>query len=164
VPAYASTVLHFDPLRLPLARAVSAARALASRRARPRDSGRIVEIPVRYDGPDLAEVASRSSLEVRELVALHAGTLYRAYFLGFMPGFAYLGELDARIDAPRLREPRVRVPAGSVALAGRQTAVYPFASPGGWRLIGSTDAVLFDPRRDPSPLIRAGDRVRFVER
>jgi KipI family sensor histidine kinase inhibitor len=164
IPAYASTLLHYDPLRLTRARAVALARRLARGARSAARSGRIVEIPVRYDGADLEEVARLSALAVEEIVALHSGVEYRAYFLGFMPGFAYLGELDARITAPRLPEPRVRVPAGAVAVAGRQTAVYPFASPGGWRLIGSTEAVMFDPRRDPPSLVNEGDRVRFVPR
>jgi KipI family sensor histidine kinase inhibitor len=164
VPAYASTLLHYDPLRLTLARAAALARSLASQPTRPRAAGRLVEIAVRYDGPDLAEVARLSSLDPREVVALHAAVEYRAYFVGFLPGFAYLGEVDERIRAPRLPGPRTRVPAGSVAIAGRQTAVYPFASPGGWRLIGSTDAPMFDPRRERAALVAEGDRVRFVPR
>ena len=164
IPAYASTLLHFDPLRVDGAGAAALARRLASRGPVRRAAGRLIEIPVRYDGPDLVDVARLSSLTVPELVALHADREYVAYFLGFMPGFAYLGELDARINAARLPEPRLRVPAGAVGVAGRQTAVYPFASPGGWRLIGSTDAILFDARRDPPALLREGDRVRFVRR
>ena len=162
IPAYASTLLHYDPLRLDASRAEALARRLVAGRAHVRAGGRLIEIPVRYDGPDLEEVARLSSLEVTELVSLHAGREYCAYFLGFMPGFAYLGELDERIVAPRLASPRTRVPPGALAVAGRQTAVYPLASPGGWRLIGSTDAVLFDPRREPPALIGEGDRVRFV--
>ena len=164
IPSYASTLLHYDPLRVTRARAVVLARSLAHRRARARRDGRVIEIAVRYDGPDLAEVARLSSLEIDELIEAHSRVVYRAYFLGFMPGFAYLGETDTRIVAPRLSEPRLRVPPGSVAVAGRQTAVYPFASPGGWRLIGSTDVTPFDARRDPPVLIREGDRVRFTPR
>lgn len=164
VPAYASTLLHFDPLRISGTRAAALARRLASDGVVGRGRTRTIEIPVRYDGPDLADVARLSSLTVAELIALHSGAEYVAYFLGFMPGFAYLGELDTRITAPRLPEPRLRVPSGSVGVAGRQTAVYPFASPGGWRLIGSTDVVLFDVRRDPPSLVGEGDRVRFVRR
>ena len=123
---------------------------------------RLVEIPTTYDGPDLAEVARRSRLSIDELIALHAGREYQAYFLGFLPGFAYCGRLDARIEAPRLERPRERVPAGSVAIADGQTAVYPLDSPGGWRLIGRTALVMFDPAREPAAFISAGDRVRFV--
>jgi inhibitor of KinA len=127
-------------------------------------NGREVDIPTYYDGPDLLETAERSKLSVDELVALHSGRTYRAFFLGFLPGFAYCGVLDPRIVAPRLERPRQRVPAGSVAIADGQTSVYPFDSPGGWRLIGRTDVSLFDATKDPPVLIRPGDRVRFVVR
>lgn len=124
--------------------------------------GGTVDIPTHYDGPDLEETASRSGMSVEELVALHSGREYRAFFLGFLPGFAYCGTLDPRIVAPRLDRPRERVPAGSVAIADGQTAVYPLDSPGGWRVIGRTDLALFDRAKDPPALIRPGDRVRFV--
>jgi KipI family sensor histidine kinase inhibitor len=105
-----------------------------------------------------------SGLTTDEVVRLHSAVAYRVFFLGFMPGFAYCGVLDPRIVAPRLPSPRTRVPAGSVAVADGQTSVYPFASPGGWRLIGSTDLVMFGPAREPAALLRAGDVVRFVRR
>jgi len=127
-------------------------------------NGREVDIPTYYDGPDLLETAERSTLSVDGLVALHSGRTYRAFFLGFLPGFAYCGVLDPRIVAPRLDRPRQRVPAGSVAIADGQTSVYPFDSPGGWRLIGRTDVSLFDATKDPPVRIRPGDRVRFVVR
>ena len=166
VPAYASVLLRFDPEHLAPDAAVAAAHEIAGAGPRRDDAGggRLIEIPTRYDGDDLGEVAMRSGLSVDELVALHSGRVYRAYFLGFMPGFAYLGRLDPRIVAPRLPAPRSRVPAGSVAIADGQTAVYPFASPGGWRLLGTTDRAMFDPSRDEPALLRAGDRVRFVAR
>jgi inhibitor of KinA len=126
------------------------------------DGGREIEIPTHYDGPDLVETAERSNLSVDELVALHSGRVYRAFFVGFLPGFAYCGVLDPRIVAPRLVRPRERVRAGSVAVADGQTSIYPFDSPGGWRLIGRTDVRVFDGTREPPVLIRPGDRVRFV--
>jgi len=128
------------------------------------EGGRDVEIPTHYEGPDLQETADGSGLTVDELVALHSGRVYRAFFLGFLPGFAYCGVLDRRIVAPRLVRPRERVPAGSVAIADGQTSVYPFDSPGGWRLIGRTDVSVFDSARETPALIRPGDRVRFVAR
>jgi len=165
VPAYASVLLRFDPLALAPADAEREAMRLAlSARAAPAGTPRLVEIPTTYDGPDLADTASRSGLSVPELVAAHAGREYRAFFLGFMPGFAYCGTLDQRIVAPRLERPRQRVPAGSVAIADAQTGIYPLDSPGGWRLIGRTEVRCFDPERDPPVLIRAGDRVRFLAR
>ncbi|MGH2449692.1 MAG: 5-oxoprolinase subunit PxpB [Candidatus Limnocylindria bacterium] len=163
VPAYASVLLRFDPLATVPERAErAAAELLASPPAAETRAGRRIEVPTRYDGPDLAETAERSGMTADQLVAAHAGRDYRAYFLGFMPGFAYLGTLDPRIRAPRLATPRQRVPAGAVAVIDGQTAIYPLASPGGWRLIGRTDLAAFDPERDPPALIRAGDTVRFV--
>ena len=125
-------------------------------------AGREHEIPVRYDGPDLDEVARRTGLSVADVVARHAGREYTVYFLGFVPGWAYLGDLDPSLVVPRRTEPRSRVPAGAVAIAGAQTGVYPYAIPGGWHLIGWTSAGLFDPMRDPPAVFAAGDRVRFV--
>ena len=163
VPAYASVVVRFDPLRLAPADAEREVMRLAMVPGGASIEGvREVEIPTRYEGPDLLETAERSKLSVAELVALHSGRLYRAFFLGFLPGFAYCGVLDPRIVAPRLVRPRERVPAGSVAIADGQTSIYPFDSPGGWRLIGRTDVRVFDGAKEPPVLIRPGDRVRFV--
>ena len=165
VPAYASVVVRFDPLRLAPADVEREVMRLAKSDARAHiEGGREVEIPTHYDGPDLVETAERSKLSVEDLVALHTGRVYRAYFIGFLPGFAYCGVLDQRIVAPRLVRPRERVPAGSVAVADGQTSIYPFESPGGWRLIGRTDVRVFDSTREPPVLIRPGDRVRFVAR
>lgn len=126
---------------------------------------RIVEIPVRYggdDGPDLADVAQHAGVSVDEVVQRHAGGEYTVAMLGFAPGFPYLLGLDPRLATPRLATPRADVPAGSVAIGGAQAGLYPQRSPGGWRLIGRTDAVLFDPAREPPTLLQPGDRVRFV--
>ena len=158
-------VVRFDPLRLAPAAAEATVLRLAKTLDRvPVEPGPQIEIPTHYDGPDLLETAERSKLSVDDLIGLHTGREYRAFFLGFLPGFAYCGVLDARIVAPRLPRPRERVPAGSVAVADGQTSVYPFDSPGGWRLIGRTDVRVFDSTRDPPVLIRPGDRVRFVAR
>lgn len=121
-----------------------------------------IEIRVVYDGPDLAEVADRSGLTADDVIAKHCSRAYRVYMLGFVPGFAYLGDLDEALILPRRSMPRVRVPPGSVAIAGAQTAVYPLETPGGWHLIGTTSTVMFDARCDPPALLRAGDTVRFV--
>ncbi|HVE65750.1 MAG TPA: 5-oxoprolinase subunit PxpB [Thermoanaerobaculia bacterium] len=165
VPAYASVVVRFDPLRLAPADAERKVAELVKRLGRIEvEGGRLVEIPTLYDGPDLAETAERSKLSVDALIAAHSGREYRAFFLGFLPGFAYCGVLDPRIIAPRLVRPRERVPAGSVAVADGQTSVYPFDSPGGWRLIGRTDVRIFDSTREPPVLIHPGARVRFVAR
>ncbi|MEP6693019.1 MAG: 5-oxoprolinase subunit PxpB [Chloroflexota bacterium] len=166
VPAYASVVLRFDPLRIESAEADKAARAILAQGeftpAAATAPRRLVEIPTTYDGPDLAETAERSKLSVEQLVAVHSEREYNAYFLGFMPGFAYCGRLDPRIVSTRLERPRERVPAGSVAVADGQTGVYPLASPGGWRLLGWTRVAMFDPGSEEPFRIRAGDRVRFV--
>jgi inhibitor of KinA len=125
---------------------------------------RTVEIPVCYGGehgPDLAEVAKGCGLSTSEVVKLHVSRTYHAYFLGFAPGFAYLGELPEEIATPRLETPRKKVPAGSVGIAGRQTAVYPFATPGGWNLIGRTPLTLFRSDRKKMSLVEIGDQVQF---
>ena len=130
-----------------------------------RVDGRLVEVPVRYggaDGPDLEDVARLHGLRPSDVVELHASVEYEAFFLGFAPGFAYLGPLPASLVTPRLDVPRPRVPAGSVAIAGAQSAIYPTDTPGGWRLIGRTDLRPWDVTRDPPALILPGDRVRFV--
>ncbi|CAL9578943.1 hypothetical protein SUDANB6_05023 [Streptomyces sp. enrichment culture] len=126
--------------------------------------GDVVELPVRYDGPDLADVAARWGVTEREVARIHAGTEFRVAFCGFAPGFGYLTGLPPRCHVPRRDTPRTAVPAGSVALAGPYTGVYPRSSPGGWRLIGTTDAVLWDHTRVPAALLSPGTRVRFVDR
>jgi KipI family sensor histidine kinase inhibitor len=124
---------------------------------------RAVEIPVTYDGADLEIVAELTGLSALEVVAAHSAVEYTVAFLGFAPGFAYLVGGDERLHVPRRDEPRQRVPAGSVAIAGPYSGVYPREGPGGWRLLGTTTAGLFDPGRSPPTLLAAGDRVRFVQ-
>jgi KipI family sensor histidine kinase inhibitor len=124
------------------------------------ETGPLVEVRVTYDGPDLDDVAERWGCDVSEVVRRHQATDFVSAFCGFAPGFAYLAGLD--VEVPRLATPRTRVPAGSVALAGRWCGVYPTGSPGGWRIIGRTEAPLWDERRDPPALLGPGTRVRFV--
>jgi KipI family sensor histidine kinase inhibitor len=166
VPAYAAVSVFYDPLHTDYAdiaaRVLAAVEPAGSVDAGTLALGRTVEIPVRYHGPDLAHVARATGLPQAEVIDRHAGTEYRVYLLGFVPGFAYLGELDPALRLPRRESPRTRVPAGSVAIAGSQTGVYPLATPGGWHLIGSTDTRMWDVRRDPPALLAVGDRVRFV--
>lgn len=121
-----------------------------------------VEIPVHYDGPDLADVAALWDTTPEEVVRLHSGTAFHVAFCGFAPGFGYLTGLPEALHVPRRDTPRTKVPVGSVALAGPYTGVYPRSSPGGWQLIGTTDTVLWDPRREPAALLSPGTLVRFV--
>jgi KipI family sensor histidine kinase inhibitor len=128
-------------------------------------AGREVEIPVRYGGefgPDLDVVAKHTGLSAKEVVERHAAGEYVVFFLGFQPGFAYMGGLEEKLHTPRRREPRLEVPAGSIGIGGAQTGIYPATSPGGWQVIGRTDVPLFDPARTPPTLLQPGDRVRFV--
>lgn len=125
--------------------------------------GPLVTVPVRYDGPDLAEVARLWGVAPREVPAIVGGAAFRVAFCGFAPGFGYLTGLPERFHLPRRATPRTAVPAGSLALAGEYAGVYPRSSPGGWQLIGSTDAVLWDPGREPAALFAPGVRVRFSE-
>jgi len=124
--------------------------------------GRLVEIPVFYDGEDLSEVARRTGLETDELIARHSGRDYRVWLLGFAPGFPYLGVLEEALHLPRRDTPRPRIAAGSVAIAGAQTGIYPSESAGGWHILGRTPAPLFDPEAADPFLLRPGDTVRFV--
>jgi KipI family sensor histidine kinase inhibitor len=167
VPGYASLGIHFDPFRTDLRELERALRTAADEveKSESLPPARLVEIPVRYggsDGPDLAEVARFAGRSTRDVIDLHAATLYHVYMLGFVPGFAYLGRVPAAIAAPRHRVPRERVPPGSVGIAGQQTGVYPIETPGGWQLIGRTSSVMFDAGRAPASLLAPGDTVRFV--
>ena len=167
VPGYCSLGVHFDPL---LTDIVALERAIDEEARQVRDDevppdATVVEIPVRYggvEGPDLESVAEWAGCTMDDVIARHASGTYRVYMLGFVPGFAYMGRVDPSIAAPRHRVPRERVPAGSVGIAGAQTGVYPVATPGGWRIIGQTDTVMFDASRPTPNLVRPGDSVRFV--
>ncbi|MFD2594278.1 5-oxoprolinase subunit PxpB [Sphingobacterium griseoflavum] len=120
-------------------------------------------IPVYYNGPDLLDVAQHTGLSVDEIIALHTAGLYQVYMLGFVPGFPYLGGLDSRLATPRKATPRLKVAAGSVGIAGAQTGIYPFSTPGGWQIIGHTPLQLFDVTREDHPaFLTVGDSVRFV--
>lgn len=171
VPAYATLALHYDPAgvgagALPfeaLSETIGAWLQTQTFDAEP--AGRLVEIPVCYGGEfgeDLTGLAAARGLTPEKVIELHSGATYCVHMLGFVPGFAYLGGLDSRLATPRRETPRARVPAGSVAIADEQTAVYPLQTPGGWHIIGRTPLTLFRPEASPPSLLAAGDRVRFV--
>jgi inhibitor of KinA len=165
-PAYTSLMITFDPCLVDHA-AVEATLLKLEQRAKTvrRPKSRTIEIPVCYGGefgPDLQEVAKLRGLKPSQVIDLHSSQIYHAYFLGFAPGFAYLGDLPAKIATPRLETPRKKVPAGSVGIAGRQTGVYPFATPGGWRLIGRTPKQVFCINgKRAAAVISPGDLVKF---
>lgn len=165
-PAFASVLIDFDPRRRSHAEIESIIRQkMAASTDASEPESRLIEIPVCYGGafgPDLDDVARHTGLSPERVVELHAAIEYRVYFLGFSPGFPYLGGMPAELAAPRLPAPRKRVPAGSVAIGGSQTGIYSIESPGGWRLIGRTALPLFDPKANPPALLQMGDRVRFV--
>jgi inhibitor of KinA len=164
-PAYCSLLIRFDALQAGHDEMEAILRSCLARiDGLPLPEPREVEIPVCYGGEfgaDLAELAGMHGMTPDQAAALHASAAYTAYFLGFTPGFAYLGGLPAELATPRLASPRRTVPAGSVGIAGNQTGVYPFATAGGWRLIGRTPVALFRPGEREMSLLSIGDRVRF---
>ncbi len=165
-PAYSSLLIVFDPELATLAQVEAHVRALAESAAETVAlAPRVVEIPVCYEEAfalDLPFVAAHNQLTREEVIALHTGGEYRVYFLGFSPGFAYLGGLSPRLCTPRLASPRTQVPAGSVAIGGQQTAIYPMSTPGGWRIIGRTPWRMFNAESSEPALLALGDIVRFV--
>jgi KipI family sensor histidine kinase inhibitor len=165
VPAYLGVAVFYDSLRASYGEMSANLLAVCEQvmdSTTLTDQAREHEIPVTYDGPDLADVSVSCGLSTEEVIARHNGRRYTVDLLGFVPGFGYLSELDPSLQLPRRPQPRPRVPAGSVAIAGAQTAVYPLETPGGWHIIGRTDTVMFDPERDTPALLRPGDIVRFV--
>jgi inhibitor of KinA len=165
-PGYCSLLVKFDALRMRHEEVEPILREYLERLEEVElPEARLVEIPVCYGGdfgPDFTEVATLHGMTAGQVIKLHASVEYLVYFLGFVPGFAYLGELPEALVTPRLAAPRRKVPAGSVGIAGNQTGVYPFATPGGWRLLGRTPVKMFQADRDELSLLSIGDRVRFV--
>ncbi len=166
VPTYRSLLVSYDPRSTTFDALKDALQRLeGSIAGTETPPARVVEIPTAYGGsfgPDLPFVAAHNHLTEAEVVAVHAGSDYLVYMMGFSPGFAYLGGMSERIAAPRLKTPRTAIPAGSVGIAQQQTGIYPVESPGGWQLIGRTPVTLFDPSRVPPVFVEAGDFVRFV--
>jgi KipI family sensor histidine kinase inhibitor len=162
VPAARTVLVVVDPAVTTVSAVATAVRRLTPRRGR-RPGGELVELPVGYDGADLADVAELLGQDPDEVVRRHTAAEWTVAFCGFAPGFAYLTTDAGRWDVPRRRSPRTRVPAGSVALAGEFSGVYPRDSPGGWQLIGRTPVATFDLARDPAALLRPGTRERYVD-
>lgn len=167
IPSYTTLLVQYDPRLLRPEQARLKLQGLLGELSPTESSnaGSLRELPVWYEptvGPDLSRLAEKNALSVDELIELHAGTVYQVFALGFAPGFAFMGSVDPRLEAPRLDTPRPKVYAGSVAIAGRQTAAYPSQSPGGWNLLGRTPIVLFDHGREQMSYLQVGDRVQMV--
>ena len=165
VEGYCSVTVAFDPLRTDVSRLSAALVDAAEHAPRFKNDAREITLPVCYGGqfgPDLEEVAEFAGCTQADVVTLHSASTYRVYMLGFLPGFAYMGSVTEQIASPRRQTPRVRVPAGSVGIAGRQTGVYPLEAPGGWQVIGRCPVKIFRPERTDPFLLHAGDVVRFL--
>lgn len=166
VPTYCSLTIHYDPERIryrPLREKLE--QMLSVHHKAQRMNPTVIEIPVLYGGeygPDLEYVAKYNHMTPEEVIRIHSGGEYLIYMLGFTPGFSYMGGMDDSIATPRLKTPRVLIPAGSVGIAGKQTGIYPIDSPGGWQLIGRTPVRLYDAERDDPILLDAGLRVKFI--
>jgi KipI family sensor histidine kinase inhibitor len=164
VPAYLALTIFYDPLRATyqeMARQLVSFCENAGDSSMPNVAPREHVIPVKYEGIDLSSVAAATGLTVEDVVRLHTGRTYSVDLLGFVPGYAYMSELDPVLQIPRRPQPRPRVAAGSVAIAAAQTGIYPLDTPGGWHILGTTTTVMFDPAREPPSLLAAGDTVRF---
>ena len=164
VPAYHSLAVHYSPARTAYESLAKTIREADFSGSLQNMDTRRIELPVCYDprvAPDLEWLAGKRGLSMDEVVAIHSGAEYRVYFLGFKPGFAYLGGLDLRLHCPRKDTPRHSVPAGSVGIGGAQTGIYPHCTPGGWHIIGRTAAPLFSPEQEPPCLLQPGDLLHF---
>ncbi|MEO7367804.1 MAG: 5-oxoprolinase subunit PxpB, partial [Gemmatimonadaceae bacterium] len=165
-PSYASLGVFYEPLQISFADLSKELSAVLADDDENQDSeetgGRLVEITTTYDGADLDDVCRRTRLSARDVIEIHSSRDYTVLVVGFVPGWAYLGQLDPRLIVPRRESPRKRVPAGSVAIAEAQTGVYPSETPGGWNLIATTNERMFDPTKGSPALLVVGDRVRFV--
>ncbi|MEM3536544.1 MAG: 5-oxoprolinase subunit PxpB [Candidatus Bathyarchaeia archaeon] len=166
VPTYRSLLIRYDPSKTTYENLVCNIQAIEKtlKEAKPKVESRTIIVPVVYGGeygPDLAFVARYHGLSEEEVVKLHSGRQYRVYMIGFVAGFPYLGEVPDEIATPRLETPRLKVPAGSVGIAEKQTGIYPCEAPGGWRIIGRTPLKLFNPLQKTPTLLKPGDNVKF---
>ncbi len=166
IPAFCSLLVNYDPRIISYDKMQGRMRELLRMDVQAAaGSRRIFEIPVCYGGeygPDIENIAANAGLSVEEVIRIHSSQDYLIYMLGFLPGFCYLGGLDERIHTPRLANPRVRIPAGSVGIGGSQTGIYPLDSPGGWQLMGMTPVKTYDPTREIPILVQAGDYIHFI--
>ncbi len=166
IPAFCSLLVNYDPRVIRYEEIRERMQALVKVEAKAGQQRRkVFEIPVCYGGeygPDIENIAEHAGLSVEEVIELHSSRDYLIYMLGFLPGFTYLGGLDERLHTPRLANPRIRIPAGSVGIGGSQTGIYPLDSPGGWQLMGMTPVRTYDPSREVPILVEAGDYIRFV--
>ena len=165
IPSYTSMLVVFDLLKVNHQQVANQLRMLLKNLQIYHDTqGALIELPVYYaieSGPDLNVIAKHANLPVEQIITIHQQQEYRVYAIGFAPGFAYLGEVDERIAMPRLSTPRMKVPKGAVAIAGRQTAIYPSTSPGGWNIIGQCPVEMFTANKIPTMPVQVGDRVKF---
>ena len=166
VPAYATLLVHYDPLILSFTQIKNHLRAKINQVEETSNrTPRLIEVPVRYGGEygiDLESVAFHLHLSIEDVIRIHSAKIYTVYMMGFTPGYPYMGKLDDVLIMPRLETPRTRVPAGTVAIAGSQTGIYSIESPGGWSLIGWTPLKLFDPVSESPFLFAPGDEVKFI--
>lgn len=165
IPTYRSLMINYNPLKITFNNLINSVKEIESNlKISDKGEKKVVKIPVLYGedfGPDIETVAKHNDLTIEEVIKIHSEEEYLVYMLGFTPGFTYLGGMNKKLETPRLSNPRVKIPAGSVGIAGKQTGVYPIDSPGGWQLIGRTPIKLYDPKRENPILLSAGDYVKF---
>lgn len=166
IPTYRSLMIIYNPLKITFNNLINSVKDVESNlKILEKHEKNIVKIPVLYGndfGPDIETVAKHNGLRIEDVIKLHSEAEYLVYMLGFTPGFTYLGGMNNKLETPRLANPRVKIPEGSVGIAGKQTGVYPIESPGGWQLIGRTPIKLYDPKRENPILLKAGDYVKFT--
>ncbi|OXX83910.1 allophanate hydrolase [Paraclostridium benzoelyticum] len=166
IPTYRSLMIIYNPLKIAFKNLINTVKDMESNlEILEKHEKNIVKVPVLYGndfGPDIETVAKHNGLKIEDVIKLHSEAEYLVYMLGFTPGFTYLGGMNNKLETPRLANPRVKIPEGSVGIAGKQTGVYPIESPGGWQLIGRTPIKLYDPKRENPILLKAGDYVKFI--
>jgi len=167
VPTYRSLMVIYDPMIIELDELIGAIKSIISRMHELKlPDAKVIEIPTLYGGEygsDIEFVADHNKISIDEVIKIHTDVEYLIYMIGFTPGFPYLGGMSDKIEAPRLQNPRAKIPVGSVGIAGKQTGIYPIESPGGWQLIGRTPVKLYDPYRKDPVLLNAGDYIKFVQ-